>query len=121
MIARSLTCIFTFLLFVVLSGMSPVAVSAEPNRQGRNETYRSAAENPQAIIKQGFLIRLQGGFASFSPIDSSRIDRYRLDPGCVAIDNQTEIPLKEIPSSAIVELILIEGQVHEIILLARPS
>jgi len=90
----------------------------------------SLADDPLAIIKEGKMDKSLTGYLSLIDIISRRKTTFRLEEGYnvlnenanyTDLDSDKQLSLDDVPNSSIVRLILIEGQVREIILLQRPS
>ena len=81
----------------------------------------TAEQNPRSILKSGFFAGIRDGKVSLIDMKSYRKRAYRLKEDYLLFYGEEEIELYNIPPSSIVKLIMIEGQVWEIILLQRAS
>ena len=90
------------------------------------QVITSLENDPRAVVKEGFFYGIDKGRVSLMPQDSNRKTSYRLeeDYNLYYLNEDgllEEITLEFVPPHSIIKLILIEGQVREMILLLRSS
>jgi len=108
----SLVMVFTCCLFVL-----PVVAAEESSPT----VVPTAEMNPLAVVKEGFFYGIDKGRVTLADVDSGRKATYRLEEHYRVFHENAELPLEHIPPHSIVKLVLIEGQVREIILVLRAS
>lgn len=81
----------------------------------------TAEQDPLAVVKEGFFGGIIDGRVRLHDMTSGKITSYRLEEDYLIFQDELEITLDDIPPHSIVKLVLIEGQVREILLLLRSS
>ena len=108
----SLSLLFsTFVVVPVVKADESTAVTRHP----------VAETNPLAVTKEGFFYGIDRGRIALADVDSGRKSSYRIEEDYRIFFENEEIPLAQIPPHSLVKLVLIEGQVREMILLLRSS
>ena len=114
--------------FVVLTMMlvlgSPAALYADAEKAGDVSgiaQYESLENNPGAIVKTGFFVGISKGRVTYMDMNTHRKYSYRLEEGYRVLYQEEIVPLTTIVPHSIVKLVMIEGQVLEIILVQRSS
>lgn len=116
----------SFLLVIALTIVeaSPTYVSAasQPWKNGGpGQHFESAENHPLAVMKEGIFTGVADQRISIADLKSNRPSVYRLEENYRILFNDEEIALYDINPNSIIKLIVIEGQVREIILLLRSS
>ena len=123
------------LLIVTLILLAGLTVAHAAKYTGRNndtgekkyqsdtgeKTYQSAEADPRAVVKEGFYGGVSKERITLKNMKTHKKASYRLEPDYRNFFNEQEFELRRIPPSSIIKLILIEGQVREIILLEMSS
>ena len=90
------------------------------------QTYLSLENNPRAVVKEGLFVGFEKERVAILTGSKSKKQTYRIDEDYRVLYNEQEIDweevdLKQIPPHSIVKLVMIEGQVVEIILVEVSS
>ena len=98
-----------------------VAVSEE-----KEQVYQSQENDPRAVIKEGLYVGIEKGRVAILEGSKSREKSYRLIEDYHVLYNEQEIDwnafgYKRIPPHSVVKLVMIDGQIVEIILLEVSS
>ena len=112
---------------ILLTGFPVLQVEAASQKTeivGR--AYQSLENNPLAIVKEGLYVGIEQDRVSYIDERTGRKVSYRLEPDFKTIYQGLEIDWDElglvrIPPHSVVKLVLIDGQVCEIILLEVSS
>ncbi len=109
-------------LLMIASGLT--ALAEEPPAVAGNAEQQlvpAAEQDPRAVVKEGFFSGIADERVSLDDMNTGRKSSYRLEENYLIFQDEAVITLDDIPPHSIVKLVLIEGQVREIILLLRSS
>ena len=103
----------------------PVGQQAD-GQQADGQAYLSLENNPRAVVKEGLFVGFEKERVAILLGSKSKKQTYRIDEDYRVLYNEQEIDweevdLKQIPPHSIVKLVMIDGQVVEIILVEVSS
>jgi len=121
-----INCFFVLILFSSLNFSLAQAETQSAKNDLVEPAYQSLENDPRAVVKTGLFVGIVKDQVSLFEGDNARKKNYRLEPDYkIIFNNQVsdlkELGLSQIPPHSVVKLIMIDGQVCEIILLEVSS
>ena len=111
---------------VATAPVSEAARKIAVDQETDGQTYLSLENNPRAVVKEGLFVGFEKERVAILTGSKSKKQTYRIDEDYRVLYNEQEIDweevdLKQIPPHSIVKLVMIDGQVVEIILVEVSS
>jgi len=110
-----------FFVLLTVSFVGPVLADESNRDEGAVQILPTAENDPSAVIKEGFISKVEKGRVYLQDMNTYRVRQYRLEEDYRIFYNNEVKELYDVPPHSIVKLIMIEGQVKEIIVLQRSS